>query len=188
MFRKTNKKVGEIDKTVNNEIEDEKNGPVNGPDLNIGNQENLINAGLLNISNESNNQIIEGGNPENGADESADEAENLFAESRKYLIERGYLDEEKAPDVMNNGFSVQLPGLGKTKKKDLLDDIDIDNTLAYYRNNDLNSLDKAGREKQNKIQKSIKKKPKKSAENIVNEGGSLTDEYSDYIRKNFRRS
>ena len=38
MFRNINKKVGEIDKTVNNEIEDEKNGPVNGPDLNIGNQ------------------------------------------------------------------------------------------------------------------------------------------------------
>ena len=169
MFGNTNKKDGKIDKTVNQNIEDEKNNPVSGPNLNIGNQENLINADLLSISNEYNNQIIEGDKPENETDESADEAEKLFSESRKYLIERGYLDEEKAPDVMNNGFSGQLPGLGQTKKKDLLDDIDIENSLAYYRNNDLNRLDKPGREKRNKIQKSIKKKPKKSAENIVNE-------------------
>lgn len=34
---------------------------------------------------------------------------------------------------MNNGFSGQLPGLGKTKKKDLLDDIDIDNMKVPVR-------------------------------------------------------
>ena len=83
MFGNANKKVGEIDKTVNKNIEEEKNGPGNGPNLNIGNQENLINAGLLNISNESNNHIIEGGNPENGTDESADETKKILAESRK---------------------------------------------------------------------------------------------------------
>ena len=131
MFGNTNKKVGEIDKTVNNKIEDGKNTPANGPDLNLGNQENLINADLLNISNEYNNQITEGDEPENETDESADEAEKLFSESRKYLIERGYLKGDEAPDVMNDSFYGQLPGLGQTAKKDLFDDIDADNSSAY---------------------------------------------------------
>ncbi len=104
MFGNTNKKVGKIDKTVNQNIEDEKNEPVNRPDLSVGNQDNLINADLLSISNEYNNQIIEGDKPDNETDESADEAEKLISESRKYLTEREYLNEEESPDVMNNGF------------------------------------------------------------------------------------